>query len=374
MTTYTSQRLPAEWEPQSFVQLTWPHEDTDWAPYLKEAQQCFLAIAKEIVKREDLLIVAPNTAEVKEQLLHEGILNNQTNYSIGETGALICSTEKHDIVLYECPTNDTWARDHAFITTIDSEGEPALNDFCFNGWGQKFASNKDNMINECLYLDKIIRSRSNDNLPIYADNRKIVLEGGSIESDGTGTLLTTSSCLFSPNRNWFEDKKEAEVTLQELGGKHTLWLDHGYLCGDDTDGHIDTLARLCPNDTIVYEKSSDENDIDYEELQAMEKELLGFRTAEGKAYRLIPLPIPEPIYEEDGYRLPATYANFLIINGAVLMPTYRQPSSDKLALKTLQEVFPDREVIGIDCYVLIRQHGSLHCVTMQFPESVILAK
>ena len=401
MTEHCPHRLPAEWEAQGFIQLTWPHEGTDWLPYLQEAQHCFLQVAKEIVKREDLLIVAPDTTKVKKQLILAGILNNDTRYLRGETGALSFSVDKHHIVLYECPTNDTWARDHAFITTTGGNG-PVLNDFCFNGWGQKFAADKDNAINECLLRDRIIcksdgaasekeskrsqlslsrvakeeeqSSTDNHSIPLYSDRRKTVLEGGSIESNGKGILLSTASCLLAPNRNGFNLKEEAEDMLrQTFDAKQVHLLEHGYLPGDDTDGHIDTLARLCPDDTIVYVKSTDKNDAAHDELQKMEEELHALRTPEGKAFRLVPLPTPSPMHDDDGSLLPATYANFLILNGAVLMPTYREPETDRLALKILHTVFPDREIIGVDCSVLVRQHGSLHCITMQYPSCVSLA-
>ena len=212
----------------------------------------------------------------------------------------------------------------------------------------------------------------------YVNAQRMVLEGGSIESDGCGTLLTTTSCLLAPNRNYYTHKLEAEADLKRLlHANRVLWLDHGYLAGDDTDGHIDTLARLCPNDTIAYVQCLDSADEHYEALHSMEQELKVLRTIEGKPYRLIPLPMPHSIYEGDfddaveeeaAQRLPATYANFLIVNGAVLIPTYGQPQTDEQAKGQLQKAFPDREIVGIDCRVLIRQHGSLHCVTMQYPK------
>ena len=197
-----------------------------------------------------------------------------------------------------------------------------------------------------------------------------VLEGGSIESDGRGTILTTSCCLFAPNRNGYTSKAEAEAMLRErLGAERVLWLDHGSLTGDDTDGHIDTLARLCPDDTIVYVGCDDHTDGDFEGLAAMEGELQALRTADGAPYRLLRLPMAAPAYY-DGERLPATYANYLVMNSAVLMPCYGDGERDAAAAEVLQRAFPDREIVGIDCRVLIRQHGSLHCVTMQYPEGV----
>lgn len=336
-------RLPAEWEPQSGIMLTWPHANTDWCDCLQDAIACFLAIARKVVKRESLLIVTPEVDVVKSQLVEADI-------------------SMENIRFFECPTNDTWARDHGFISLFDEQGTPIVADFCFNGWGMKFAADKDNQINAKLMQTDLLGD------VCYSDNRDVVLEGGSIESDGKGTLLTTSECLLAPNRNNFASVAEAEQMLRtRLGVERVLWLENGYLAGDDTDSHIDTLARLCPNDTIVYVQCTDKADEHYDSLVRMEQQLKQLKTAEGKPYRLLPLPMADAVYS-NGERLPATYANFLIINGAVLMPTYAQAENDARAMAVLTEAFPDREIVGVDCQVLIRQHGSLHCVTMQFPK------
>ena len=205
---------------------------------------------------------------------------------------------------------------------------------------------------------------------LYSNQLHFALEGGAIESDGEGTILTTSACLLSVNRNGISRKTKIETYFNEtLGAKRILWLDYGYLAGDDTDSHIDTLARLCPDNTITYIKCTDTNDEHYESLLNMQRQLESFRTAEGKPYRLIALPMAKAAYD-DGERLPATYANFLIINGAVLMPAYGT-ELDYVAHKALQKAFPNREIVDIDCQTLIRQHGSLHCVTMQYPLGII---
>lgn len=352
--------LPAEWEPQRFVQLTWPHADTDWAPYLESAQQCFTAIAREVTRREPLLVVTPEPDDVEQQLRQGGV-------------------DLSRVVIAECPTNDTWARDHGFLTIRRADGSLVLHDYCFNGWGMKFAANLDNQINQTLFDSEVFED--NDLLELweatYLDRRDKILEGGSVESDGQGTILTTTECLMSKNRNSFDRKECFEQWFAaDFEAKRVLWLDAGFLVGDDTDSHIDTLARLCPDDTIVYVQCLDADDIHYDDLHDMEQQLRTFRTADGKPYRLLPLPMPSPILESDfadaveeegDQRLPATYANFLIINGAVLYPTYGQPDNDEKARQVLQEAFPGREIVGIDCRVLIRQHGSLHCVTMQYP-------
>ena len=350
-------QLPAEWEPQAFVQLTWPHADTDWQPILQETYECYHHIAREISLREPLLIVAQHPEEVKEQLAD--ILNE-------------------NIHIVRCQNNDTWARDHAFITVkriTDSpcSGQPSelvLNDYQFNGWGMKFPANCDNQINHHIY-DSVCQlyGRHDENRINYVNQLDFVLEGGSIESDGCGTLLTTTSCLLAPNRNDRYTQEEIEERLlHDFGAKRMLWLHHGHLDGDDTDGHIDTLARFCNPDTIAYVRCEDVNDAHYASLHLMEEELKTLRTDTGHPYRLIGLPHPTPIYDADGERLPATYANFLIINGAVLYPTYRLSELDQQAAQQLQKAFPDREMVPIDCSVLIHQHGSLHCCTMQYPK------
>ena len=336
--------LPAEWHKQSLIQLTWPHKDTDWAYMLDEVETCFLDIACEILKRQPLLVVAPDPVSVRKR--------------IEERGA-----DVRNLITAEVETNDTWARDHAFITLLKEDGTPLLTDFRFNGWGMKYVANYDNLINRKLYNHHHVLKGE------YAC-RDFILEGGSIESDEKGTLLTTAYCLLSPNRNE-KSQEETEKLLKEIFQlKQVLWLHHGYLAGDDTDSHVDTLARLCPDDTITYVRCTDEQDEHYEELKAMEEDLKAFRTGDGKPYRLLPLPMADAVYDEEGNRLPATYANFLIMNEAVLCPTYKQPANDKLAQEVLAKAFPGREIVGVDCTALIKQHGSLHCVTMQYPEGV----
>lgn len=310
-------RLPAEWEPQWGVQLTWPHARTDWAPMLDEITATYEEMAREIRMREELLIV-------------------------GE------------------PSNDTWARDHGFITLVDDEGHARLLDFKFNGWGEKFAAELDNAINRRIYDEGKIKGE-------YVDCLDFVLEGGSIESDGKGTIFTTTGCLLAPHRNQPMTKAQIEERLkQELHAERILWIDHGNLVGDDTDGHIDTLVRICPDDTLLYMGAGEPDDEQHEELRLMEEQLKSFRTLDGKPYRLMKLPMPKAIIFE-GERLPATYANFLVINGAVLVPTYDQTDLDAEAMRVIGETFPGREIVGIDCRSIIKQHGSLHCCTMQYP-------
>ena len=329
-TTGLHWRLPAEWEPQEGVQLTWPHAGTDWAPILNDITVVYHSMAREIARRERLIVVASEDAA-------------------------------RDCVKIICPTNDTWARDHGFISLVDDNGHRRLLDYKFNGWGEKFEASLDNAINRRLYnLGEIAGE--------YSDNLDFVLEGGSIESDGRGTIFTTSQCLLAPHRNQPMTKAEIEERLKrDLCAERVLWIDYGNLIGDDTDGHIDTIVRVCPDDTLLYMGCDNPEDEQYEDLRKMEAQLQSFRTLEGKPYRLMKLPMPHPIYDGED-RLPATYANFLIINDAVLCPTYNQPDIDSEALRIIAKAFPDREIIGIDCCPVIRQHGSLHCCTMQFPK------
>ena len=357
--------LPAEWEPQWGVQLTWPHEDSDWKGYLKEITATYIEMARAITRYEMLLVVAPDVELVRQQLSEAEI-------------------DLQKVVFHQCPTNDTWARDHGFITcgvwsvecgVRSEECGVRLLDFQFNGWGKKFEAEKDNAINKSLYptLSSLLTPHSS--LHEYESHLDFVLEGGSIESDGKGTIFTTTDCLLAPNRNQPLTQQEIEEELKRrLHAERVLWIDYGHLEGDDTDGHIDTLVRIAPDDTLLYIGCDDQTDPHYEDLKKMEQQLTTFRTKEEKSYRLLKLPMPDPIYErgemkdERGERLPATYANFLIINGAVLVPIYQQPEKDKEAIRIIQEAFPDREMIPIDSRVIIRQHGSIHCCTMQFPK------
>ena len=327
--------MPAEWEPQKAVQLTWPHEGTDWAPMLPEITAVYEEMAREIRKREDVLIVAPK--ELQSELL---------------------PLTSH---LLPLTSNDTWARDHGFITVeeaSDLSPQPSdliLLDFQFNGWGEKFPAELDNQINKHLFVKGLVKG-------LYEPHLDFVLEGGSIESDGKGTVFTTTCCLMAPHRNQPLSQQDIEAKLKEyLGAERIVWINHGSLIGDDTDGHIDTLVRICPDDTLLYIGGDEE----HPDLARMEEELRTLRTIAGQPYRLLKLPLPHPIYDE-GERLPATYANYLVINGAVLVPTYNQPDLDQEAKRIIQQAFPDREIVGIDCRAVIKQHGSLHCCTMQY--------
>lgn len=343
--------LPAEWAPQSAVMLTWPHPGTDWSELLDQVEPVFMAIARSVLRFEHLVISCEHVIRAQE-------LQNELNQFAQQQGL------PGRVISVPAPANDTWARDHGPIT-VDTDDGPTLLDFRFNAWGGKFPWEKDDALNRHL-----ANAGAFGRCPLQPVD--LVLEGGSIESDGEGTLLTTSECLLTPTRNPSQDRTAIERLLSELlGADRMLWLNHGYLAGDDTDSHIDTLARFCAPDHICYVACPDPDDEHYAALAAMEEELKQFRQRDGSPYRLTALPWPDPIYDDDGQRLPATYANFLIINNAVLLPVYGVAQDDD-AIAIVADLFPDREVIPIDCRPLIGQHGSLHCVTMQLPAGVVV--
>ncbi len=327
--------------------LTWPHAHGDWGPHLERVEPVFVAIACEVSRREGLLVVCYDEA------------HRQHVAARLEAGG----AELARVRLAIAPSNDTWARDHGPITVL-CRGEPRLLDFEFNGWGGKYPAELDNCITARLHRAGVFGQ-------VPLEKTGLVLEGGAIEVDGSGTLLATARCLLAPTRNPALSQAQLEARLKELLGiERILWLRHGHLAGDDTDSHIDTLARFCDIHTLAYVRCDDPHDEHYAELAAMEAELRSIRAADGRPYRLVPLPWPRPKFDETGRRLPATYANFLIINGAVLVPTYDDPA-DGAALARLSECFPDRDIIGIGCLPLIYQYGSLHCVTMQLPAGVL---
>ncbi len=328
-------RMPAEWERQRSVLLSFPHEETDWAQEgLEAALTPFIRIAQAIAYAQPVLIICRDRAAISNHF---------------------CS--KNNMSFVEIPTNDTWIRDYGYIT-VKEEEETLLLDFTFDGWGGKYPSTDDNAVNTLLHRKGYMGTTALETIDL-------VLEGGAIESDGEGTLLTTSSCLCNPNRNGGLTKAQLEEKLQTyLGATRVLWLDHGYLAGDDTDGHIDTLARFVNRDTILYVKCDDKTDEHYEALQKMEAQLQRFTTVEGDPYTLIPLPMCQATYNSLGERLPATYANFLITNNALLYPTYSDPHDKEVGV-LFKTLFPDKEIIPINCLKLIEQGGSLHCSTMQ---------
>lgn len=351
-TTMTSEvdaprRLPAEWEPAGGVLIAWPHEATDWAYMLDDVQRCYDSLVRAVARHAVAVVIAPDTSALRSRF---------------------SDIPADRIIFYDVPTNDTWTRDYGPISVRDASGRPIICDFGFNAWGGKFAYELDNAVTAAMVRDGLLTGCREDCGDYW-------LEGGSIESNGRGTILTTDSCMLTDTRNG-ASRADVEARLhRSLGANHVLWLDHGYLEGDDTDGHIDTIARLAPDDVIIYcASAADETDTGYHqhhELELMRETLSSFRRPDGQPYNLIELPLPDPIYDADGQRLPATYANFLVLNDAVLMPVYGQPRKDLLAEMTLQVAFPDHVIERVDCRALIQQHGSLHCATMQLPKDIL---
>ncbi len=344
-----NRRLPAEWEPQDGVQLTWPHDQSDWRANLAAVEPVFQRIAIEISIRERVLIVCRD-ADHRRHILQ---LLDQSDANLSQ------------VVTAIAPSNDSWARDHGPIGVRENDRLRLL-DFRFNGWGGKYPAQYDNAITAALHRADVFGN-------VALENQSLELEGGAIESDGCGTLLTTTACLLRGNRNPGHDRQALERELCEVFGlRRVLWLSHGELAGDDTDGHVDTLARFCDPHTIAHVSCQDPADEHFQALTAMTTELQALRTLDGEPYRLVPLPLPAPIRNSAGQRLPATHANFLIINGAVLVPVYDDPT-DETALQSLAGCFPNRTLVPIDCRALIRQYGSLHCVTMQLPVGLLRA-
>ena len=340
-------RLPAEWEQQSGIQLTWPHANTDWKPYLEDITKVFVDMAKVITSEELLVVATPEIDTVRNQLSQE-----------------LTKSQLDNVIFYDIDTNDTWARDHAPLTLITDSKETCVLDFKFNGWGEKFEWRKDNNITSQLNDCGAYHSD-------YENDTDFVLEGGSIESDGKGSVFTTTFCLMAEHRNQPLTREEVEERLlKSLHAKRIVWLDYGQLIGDDTDGHIDTIVRLAPNDTIIYNGCDDESDEQYNDFKSLEEQLHQIKTIDGQSYNLLRLPMPDAMYD-DGERLPATYANFVITNKSVICPTYSQPTRDNIAMEVLQRAFPNHNIVGIDASTVVRQHGSLHCLTMQYPEGTL---
>ncbi len=338
-------RFPAEWEPQSGVLIAWPHAATDWAERLAEVEETYIALVAAITRFQPVLIcVADDDIETYAEMR---LRSNRIDMArVRFVGA------QYD---------DTWLRDSGPITLKRGDGGFQLLDFRFTGWGGKFEASRDDQLVGVLHEAGTFNNAEVRSIPF-------ALEGGAIDTDGAGTLLTTWQCLHERHPDRDRASLGADMA-QWLRQERVLWLDHGYLEGDDTDAHVDTLARFASPDSIVYQDCDDPQDSHYAELQAMGAELAALRTAGGEPYRLFPLPWAQPVLD-GGRRLAASYANFLIVNGAVLMPAYGDPADDA-ARDVLARAFPGREVVQVPCRPLIWQNGSLHCITMQLPEGLI---
>ncbi len=332
-------RFPAEWEHQSAVLIAWPHHTGDFCNRLESVGQSYRFIANTVSRYQSLIIVCKDDS-------HQAHIQAL----LGENSA---------IEFVQADVNDIWVRDTAFLT-VEKDGAKVLLNFKFNGWGEKYPHDDDDALNHKLLASKPFAGAASADIDF-------ILEGGSVESDGISTIMTTRQCLLNPNRNKGLDQAQIEQVLQQhFGATRVLWVDQPNLSGDDTDAHIDTLARFCSADTIAYTSCDDIQDPHYASLKNMEAQLQAFRTPAGQPYQLVALPMPKPIFDEEGQRLPANYANFLIINDPVLVPVY-EDANDDVALQRLAGCFPARKIIATPCRPLVHQYGSLHCMTMQFP-------
>lgn len=339
-------RLIAEWEPQDAILVAWPHRFSDWAPILQEAEHCFANIITAI------------TPFVPVVLLHHGDKQLAHFFS---------AEVLKRIRFIQVPFNDTWVRDYAFLS-FEREHQKAVADFNFNGWGLKYAAALDNQVNRYLFESKKIFASTT-----FFDNKKsFTLEGGGIESNGHGIVLLNRYWLDQPNRNDGLSIEDREKKIGEmLGARKVITVDIPSLVGDDTDGHIDTIARFIGEKSIAYVAPSDPASPNYPKLRKLEIELQRLQDEKGAYFRLVPLPDVGSYTDEGGELLPATYANFLFAGDALIVPTYQRKSLDNDALATLREALPSRVVVGVNATTLVKWHGSIHCSTMQIAKGIL---
>jgi len=334
-------RMPAEWEPQAAVWLSWPHKRASWPGQFRPVPHAFAKIVAQISRFEEVRINAA------------AALHPRARRLCAAAGA-----DLEKVTFYDHPTNDAWCRDHGPIfVKHDRTGEVALTDWRYNAWGDKYPPyDLDNKIPPSIARKLKLRRFEND----------MVLEGGSIDVNGRGLLLTSEQCLLNKNRNPHLTREQIEQNLCDyLGVKTILWVGEGIL-GDDTDGHIDDITRFYKPDGFITAVETNPRDPNHKILEENRERLRSFRTPAGKRFDLVTLPMPKP-FAFQGQRVPASYANFLIINGAVLVPTFRQKKRDAEVGATIESCFPGREIIPIDCYDLIWGLGTLHCISQQQP-------
>lgn len=334
-------RMPAEWETQAATWLSWPHKRATWPGQFRPVPYAFARIVAQISRFQEVRINASPALQPRARRL--------------------CATAGADlarVIFHSHPTNDAWCRDHGPIfVKRDDTGEVALTDWRFNAWGEKYRP---------YDLDDAIPARIARRLGLRRFVHTMVLEGGSIDVNGRGLLLTSEQCLLNPNRNPLLTRREIEVNLHDfLGVKKVLWVGEGVV-GDDTDGHIDDIARFFEPEGIVGATESNPRDANYRALRGVWERLQSFRAPGGRKFRLVPLPMPQSVAFQ-GRRVPASYANFLILNGAVLVPTFRQKKRDAQACEILGGCFPGREIVPVDCYHIIWGLGTIHCLTQQQP-------
>lgn len=331
-----------EWAEQEAVMLAWPHHSTDWEPWLTAIQYDYAELAIAISQEVTPLILCQD--EEHQQQIEE----------------LLQERCKHLPRFVIAPYNDTWCRDYGPVA-LAAKNKIQLLDFQFNGWGDKYDASLDNGINQLL-------------LPQWQAPLNIInyeLEGGSIETDGEGTLLTTTHCLLDSNRNQDYTKADVEkFVLDNLGLQRVLWLTKGALIGDDTDSHIDNLVRFCDAETLAYASCSRADDPHFIPLQEMAAEVKELRQPNGMPYLLQAIEIPEPQFDENNKRLPGSYVNFLIVNNSVFVPVFGC-AQDAAALNGLQNCFPGKRMVPVPGGNLIKQYGGPHCATMQLPKGTL---
>ena len=335
--------LRPEWTPQASVLLSWPHDKAIWQTLSSAIIHTYIKLVYAIAQFSDLTILCP-TAASQDELTK---CLQQQNLPMQRIQCLCVAT------------NDIWIRDYGPLS-IGNNDHIQLLDFEFNAWGDKYPYAFDNKVNDALQQQGHF-----GNTPMLQQN--LVLEGGSIDYDGQGSLLSTRDCLLHPSRNPDYSEAQLQDELQQvLGVQQVLWLEGCTLLGDDTDAHIDNLARFCNPQTICYITCDDRHDPRYKGLRTIEKQLVSLKNCEGVPYKLVPLPSPSLVTDQHNTILPASYANFLILNQAVLVPIYGV-AEDSQALHILSQCFPQHQIRGVDCRTLVHQYGSLHCATMQLP-------
>ena len=334
-------RMPAEWEPQAAVWLSWPHKKSSWPGLWRNIPATFAGYVAAISRFQDVRINCAADLQPK-----------------AKTHCLKAGATMERVTFYDHPTNDAWCRDHGPIFVKHRKtGEVALTDWMHNAWGDKYPP---------YDLDNEIPPSIGRALKLRRFEKSMVLEGGSIDVNGKGLLLSTEQCLLHPNRNPQLTRGDIEQALKDyLGVRRVLWLEEG-IVGDDTDGHIDDITRFFRPDGIITCVEPKRKDPNHRLLAVNRERLAGFTTITGRPIEVVELPMPAPVVIK-GERVPASYANFLIINGAVLVPTFRQPQRDRRACGIIGECFPGREIVPIDCAELIWGLGTLHCLSQQQP-------
>jgi agmatine deiminase len=335
-------RMPAEWEPHRATWFSWPHNLATWPDELEMVERTLAAAVRAIGRGEEVFV---NVLDATHR---------------GHVEAVLATEDAlRGVRFFEIPTDDAWVRDHGpiFVRRVrDGRPELAATTWGFNSWGEKYPP---------WDLDDAASGRMAEALTVPTFEQDVILEGGSIDVNGAGALLTTTSCLLNPNRNPGLGRVEIERLLRSrLGVEQVIWLGDG-ISGDDTDGHVDDITRFVAEDAVVTVVCTDVSDPDYEPLQRNLEILRETRLIDGRPLRIHTLPAPRPVFVR-GERMPASYANFYVANAAVVVPTYGD-DADAAAIATLQRLFPERRVVGMDCRELIWGLGAIHCLTQQVP-------